>query len=411
MRRALLSSLLLLAAAAPPRDPDAARRQIKEADRAREAGLVKQNEAAARAEAAASEARRLAEQRVAAASRMRQAEFATLDAASRMDALSRRRQEAEARLQARAADLAPLLPLIERMSLYPAETLLAVEAEPEAALQGILVLQGIGRTLERQARALRAEQAALDEAQRAVAAEAPKLAAAQAAQAAEAAELDRQIANARARGRDAADDAADFARAAAAEAARAETLRGVIGEIEAQRRTAEARARDEALRAERQQRQPEAAAARRREAAIVRSATASLSGGSLGQGQLAVPVAGTVVRAWGETTDAGPAGGISYRAPPGARVVAPCGGRAVFAAPFRSYGLLLILDCGGGYHVVLAGLERLDVQAGTAIRPGEPVGVMPGWDPTARGERPALYLELRRDGQPVNPGPWLRARS
>jgi septal ring factor EnvC (AmiA/AmiB activator) len=130
----------------------------------------------------------------------------------------------------------------------------------------------------------------------------------------------------------------------------------------------------------------------------------------LGQGALAAPVAGTIVRAWGEPGDGGPSNGISYRAPPGARVVAPCGGRAAFAAPFRSYGLLLILDCGGGYHVVLAGLDRLDVQAGAAVQPGEPVGVMPGWDPRSPGERPALYVELRRDGRPVNPAPWMQAR-
>ena len=80
-----------------------------------------------------------------------------------------------------------------------------------------------------------------------------------------------------------------------------------------------------------------------------------------------------------------------------------------FAAPFRSYGLLLIVDCGGGYHAVLAGFDRLDVKVGQAVAAGEPVGVMPGWEPGASGNRPALYVELRRDGQPVNPAPWLKA--
>ena len=47
---------------------------------------------------------------------------------------------------------------------------------------------------------------------------------------------------------------------------------------------------------------------------------------------------------------------------------------------------------------------------GRAIRAGEPVGVMPGWDPAAPGARPALYLELRRDGRPMNPAPFLRAQ-
>ena len=52
------------------------------------------------------------------------------------------------------------------------------------------------------------------------------------------------------------------------------------------------------------------------------------------------------------------------------RVVAPCAGRVAFAGPFRSFGVLIILDCGAGYHFVLAGLDRLDVQAGTAVQAG-----------------------------------------
>ena len=53
--------------------------------------------------------------------------------------------------------------------------------------------------------------------------------------------------------------------------------------------------------------------------------------------------------------------------------------------------------------------SRLDVKVGQAVAAGEPVGVMPSWEPGASGNRPALYVELRRDGQPVNPAPWLKA--
>ncbi len=249
---------------------------------------------------------------------------------------------------------------------------------------------------------MRAERADLDAAAHAVQAEAPKLAAAEAAQSSQAVALDRQIEAARERERAASDDAAEFARQAAAAAARAETLRGLIAAIEAQNQAAKTQARAEAERAERQHRPAEALDARRRQAALA----APVEGGAGREGPrlLTAPVTGTILRGWGEATDAGPASGMSYRASPGARVVAPCAGRAVFAAPFRSFGLLLIIDCGGPYHVVLAGLDRLDVQAGAGLQAGEPVGVMPA-------SRPVLYVELRRQGRAVDPAPWLRARS
>jgi septal ring factor EnvC (AmiA/AmiB activator) len=79
----------------------------------------------------------------------------------------------------------------------------------------------------------------------------------------------------------------------------------------------------------------------------------------------------------------------------------------VFAGPFRSFGLLLIVDCGGGYHFVLAGFDRLDVSVGRQVQAGEPVGVMADWNPARPGDRSTLYVELRHDGVPVNPSPWL----
>jgi septal ring factor EnvC (AmiA/AmiB activator) len=125
---------------------------------------------------------------------------------------------------------------------------------------------------------------------------------------------------------------------------------------------------------------------------------------------LTAPVAGRVVRDFGDHTDAGPANGVSYQAPPSARVVSPCGGKVVFSGPFRSYGLLLIIDCGGGYRFVLAGLDRLDTPVGRQVQAGEPVGVMPNWDPRTPGDRPTLYMELRRGSQTVDPAPWLKGK-
>ena len=308
-----------------------------------------------------------------------------------MDKLEDRRKAAAERLARRADAIRPLLPLIERLSLYPAETLLAVPGNPQDRLRGVLVLQGLTHQLQREALALRHDQQALDEASKAVQNELPRLQAARAAQAAAAADLDAQIAESEAARQQAEDEAAADAKRAAALAAKAETLRAMLATLEAQRRKDEERAKQEAVRAERHKQSAKAEAARKREAALAHpTGPGTLAGARHGKGQLTAPVAGTVVRAWGDSTEAGPATGISYHAAPDARVVSPCTGRVDFADPFRSYGLLLIVDCGGGYHAVLAGFARLSTQAGQAVQAGEPVGTMPNWEPGTRA--PAIAV-------------------
>ena len=87
----------------------------------------------------------------------------------------------------------------------------------------------------------------------------------------------------------------------------------------------------------------------------------------------------------------------------------------VYAGPFRNYGQLLILNAGGGYHVLLAGMERISVDVGQFVLTGEPVAVMGGGAQSAvtahsgRSSQPVLYVEFRKDGIPVDPGPWWAA--
>ena len=115
------------------------------------------------------------------------------------------------------------------------------------------------------------------------------------------------------------------------------------------------------------------------------------------------PVHGRISVAFGQRGEAGPARGVSFAASPGARVVSPCTGRAVFAGPFRRFGQIVILECGPGLHLVLAGFEQLDTEAGAALLAGEALGRL-GAGPDGRA---ALYVELRRNGQVVDPMPWL----
>jgi murein hydrolase activator len=407
-RRAVRLTPLLFALAAAPAPPSPTQEQVQQAERARAADLAAQRAAQSRAAAAAAEEARLGQQRAEAAARLQQLEIATADAADRIATLGKRRAEAESRLAARAAELAPFLPLIERLGLYPTETLLAVPMPPDQSVRGLIVLGAMTRELETGAAALRAERAEVDNLQTQIDAGLPALTAAQQAQTQASLALDAQIAAAREVRHNAEDAAAAAERSAAANAARATTLRAALAKLEEERKAAEQRAQAEAETATRQRQGDEAKAARTRAAALARPAGPGLGAP---RGTLMPPVAGTVVRGFGEPSDAGPTSGLSYGASPGARVVSPCGGRIVYAGPFRSFGLLLIVDCGGGYHFVLSGFERLDAQVGQSVQPGEPVGVMPGWDARASSNRPSLYMELRRDGQPVDPAPYLRAKS
>ena len=95
--------------------------------------------------------------------------------------------------------------------------------------------------------------------------------------------------------------------------------------------------------------------------------------------------------------------GISILTRRSAQVVSSYDGRVVYAGRFRRYGQILIIEHGGRYHTLLAGLDRIDAVEGQWVLAGEPVGMM-----SRVGDAdPVLYLELRRGGQPINPLPWL----
>jgi septal ring factor EnvC (AmiA/AmiB activator) len=188
--------------------------------------------------------------------------------------------------------------------------------------------------------------------------------------------------------------------------------------LETQRHLEEAKAMEDARRAQKEQKPEAMEAARIREAAVARPAGGpSLTPHARPSGQLAVPVKGELVKSWGDPEDGGPATGQSWKTDPGATVVAPCGGTVAFAAPFRHYGPLVIIECGGGFHVVLSGMKHLGVAPGQTIRDTDPIGEMPAPDAGATSDTPAartaaspvLYFEFRKGGKPVNPAPWLRA--
>lgn len=119
------------------------------------------------------------------------------------------------------------------------------------------------------------------------------------------------------------------------------------------------------------------------------------------------PVEGRIASAYGARAGAGPASqGVTLRTRARAQVVAPASGEIAYAGPFRGYGQVLILNLDGGYAIVLTGLEAVRARVGERVEAGQPIGEMPNSDIAA----PELYVEVRRNGQPIDPARWLNAR-
>ena len=111
-----------------------------------------------------------------------------------------------------------------------------------------------------------------------------------------------------------------------------------------------------------------------------------------------LPVTGRTVLGFGarSSEEAVPSRGLTLAPRPGAQVVAPAKGRVAFAGPYRGYGRIVIIEHPGGWTSLVTGLARTDVSVGRELVAGAPLGV-------AAATTPEVTLELRRDGEPVNP--------
>ena len=118
-----------------------------------------------------------------------------------------------------------------------------------------------------------------------------------------------------------------------------------------------------------------------------------------------LPVEGAIVRGYVANAEDLLGRGLTIAGAPGRPVVAPSAGRVAFSGSFKRYGRLLIIDHGGEYHTLIAGLAELHAREGEIVEAGQIVGRL------AKGgnTNPRLYLELRLRGRPINPLPWLAA--
>jgi len=131
------------------------------------------------------------------------------------------------------------------------------------------------------------------------------------------------------------------------------------------------------------------------------------------KGTLSLPATGHAIKTFGAPDGfGGTEKGLFLETRAQAVVSSPCDGWIVYAGPYRTYGQLLIVNAGQGYYVLLAGMDRINVNVGQFILAGEPVAMMgDGSVKTAAAiaigaAQPILYVEFRKDGTAVDPGPW-----
>lgn len=305
-----------------------------------------------------------------------------------------KRTAVEADIRQQNAALQPLLPVAARLSIAPDAALLASPETASESVTALSVLGGFSRLTQQRAQALQSREDELhaigidlDNRQKELA----DLLAQQTRERNAAAARTRIAARQEA----VADQGAQKARKAVADAMQAAAdLSAEIDALVRQEAQARAELEKEAAALTRQHQLERARHARSQAQAL------SSAGQGVSSGSGHAPVSGHIAVRWGQTTEAGPATGITYAALSSAPVQAPCTGRVEFAGPFRSFGQMLILDCGRNYRFVLSGLGQLNVSGGQSIRKAATLGQMPASDGM-------LFVQLRHGTQVVSPAPFL----
>ncbi len=185
-------------------------------------------------------------------------------------------------------------------------------------------------------------------------------------------------------------------------ASQAQDLRDLLKQIEKQRQEKEAREAEQRRREEEKRKLEE-----KQSDDLIKSEQAAITniahGFALAKGKLPVPARGKIISRYGEQQAGGvSAKGITIATRENAQVISPFDGAVVFAGPFRGYGNMIIVEHGEGYLSLMSGLGNIDVELGQMLLAGEPIGVMP------KQENAELYIELRKNNQPINPAAWFK---
>lgn len=336
------------------------------------------------------------------------------DIGTRLAALQARQDTLRESLRSRRAVLAEVLAALERMGLNPPPALLVRPEDALSSVRSAILLGAVVPEMRARTEALLADLTSLKRVADAIAEEKASLTERKGQQAAEQKRLAALLDQKRQLQQATEADLADEQKKSEALAARASTLKDLIASIEGQidsvRKAAEAAQAAEAKRLE---------ASRERAQALSPESSKLTASADFGQlkGRLVQPVSGKVARRFGDDDGfGGTTQGETLATDPGAVVIAPADGAVLYAGPFRSYGQLLILDMGGGYHMVLAGMGKINATIGQFVLAGEPVGTMAerllasAASVEVGSSTPMLYVEIRKDGKPVDSSPWWAER-
>ena len=407
---ALTATLALTGAAAQTQPPPAPLDVLKQRDQELEA-LREQQKKSSEAEAAlrrdieaiGSDRRKLNQDLIDTAARIRDLEGKIAATETRLRPLDEKEQKLRQSLEARRDTIAQVLAALQRMGLHPPPALLVSPEDALKAVRSAILLGAVIPELRQKAQAVANDLGELVKLRNAIAAERDNLKK-------EIASIESDRARMTALIGERQRQQAERETALAAERARAvdlvrqsDNLKDLIAKLES--------GLDKDARAAREAARPDAIPGARRDPGRLAPAVnfASL------RGHVPLPVNGVKIRDFGAPDSAGGTEkGLSIATRAGAQVTAPADAWVVYAGPFRSYGQLLILNTGGGYHVLLAGMERISVDLGQFVLAGEPVAVMGSGSHIAAilatgSSQPVLYVEFRKDGTPIDPGPWWAA--
>ncbi len=347
-----------------------------------------------------------------------EAENKAAEAQSRLDTLTGSEAAIRRSLDSRRDVLVEVLSALQRMGRKPPPALLAQPEDVLRAIRASMMLGAVLPQLRNETEALANDLQDLVNLRRSIAGERENLATETATRRKESARLEALIAERQ-------KSIGEAQEALAAERARAEklshqaaSLKDLMARMESELESAK-NAAEKARKADEEREKLSAEAA---EEAKARFASAALRDPARlapaiafadAKGMLSLPANGNVIKYFGATSEfGGVEKGLSLATRPRAIVSSPTDGYIAFCGPWRSYGQLLIVNAGGGYYVVLAGLQHIDVAVGQFVLAGEPVGSMgDGMAKTAAAvaigaTQPVLYVEFRKDGAAIDPGPW-----